>query len=187
MPRTTTARADAIRTAARLFDRQGYHGTGLAQVIAESGAPRGSFYFHFPGGKEELGVEAIRASSAQVETLLVRSSERSRDAADLVRRIGRGLERWLQESGFKEGCAVASLAADAATSSETLREACEQAYTSWRALLTDALDDHGVPPARSRDLATLIIAAFEGATLLARAERRTTPVRSVVRTLGSVI
>src|SRR5271157_4560372 len=117
MPRTTTARSDAIATAARLFHHQGYHGTGLAQVLAESGSPKGSFYFHFPGGKEQLAVEAVEASSAGVERLITRAAERAHDAADVVRRVGRAIARWLEESNFEEGCAVATLAAEAAGTS----------------------------------------------------------------------
>jgi AcrR family transcriptional regulator len=59
MPRKTDARPRAIATAARLFRIQGYTATGLTQILKESGAPKGSFYFHFPRGKAQLAEEAI--------------------------------------------------------------------------------------------------------------------------------
>ncbi len=183
MPRTSTARADAIVTAARLFHHQGYHGTGLAQVLAESGAPKGSFYFHFPGGKEQLAVEAIEASSAGVEALIAAADERAHDAPDVVRRVGRAIARWLEQSNFEEGCAVATLSAEAAGTSPALREACENAYARWRRLFAEALRRRGLPAARARELATLSVAAIEGATLIARNERRTDALKTVTAML----
>jgi TetR/AcrR family transcriptional repressor of lmrAB and yxaGH operons len=187
MPRTTTARADAISTAARLFHHQGYHGTGLAQVLAESGAPKGSFYFHFPGGKEQLAVEAVEASSATVEALITNAAERADDAPDVVRRAGRAIARWLEETNFEEGCAVATLAAEAAGTSPALRQACEHAYARWRRLFAEALRQHGLAGAPASELATMTVAALEGATLIARTERRAGAMRTVAAMLEAQV
>jgi TetR/AcrR family transcriptional repressor of lmrAB and yxaGH operons len=187
MPRTTTARADAIATAARLFHRQGYHGTGLAQVLAESGAPKGSFYFHFAGGKEQLAVEAAEASSAVVEALITSAGRHAHDAPDVVRRVGRAIACWLEESGFAEGCAVATLTAEASATSPALRQACENAYARWRQLFAEALQQHGVAAGPARELATLTVAAIEGATLIARAERRADAVNTVTAMLEAQV
>jgi len=187
MPRTSTARSDAIMTAARLFHQQGYHGTGLAQVLAESGAPKGSFYFHFPGGKEQLAVEAVHAASATVEALIADAAKRASDAPDVVRRAGAAIARWMEESDFQQGCAVATLAAEAAATSPPLRKACQTAYARWRRLLAQALCQHGIPRARARELATLTVAAIEGATLIARTERRTDAVTTVTAALAAQI
>jgi TetR/AcrR family transcriptional repressor of lmrAB and yxaGH operons len=183
MPRTTTARSDAIATAARLFHHQGYHGTGLAQLLAESGAPKGSFYFHFPGGKEELAIAAVEVSSGAVEELIMSAAERARDAPDVVRRTGRAIARWLEESDFVEGCAVATLAAEAAGTSPALRDACEKAYARWRELFAAAFRERGLPATPARELATLTVAALEGATLLARTARRADPIETVTAML----
>src|SRR5579862_4730019 len=66
-----TARGDSVReafvrTTAELLQRQGYAASGLNEIVARSGAPRGSLYFHFPGGKEELAVAAIDSAGAQL-------------------------------------------------------------------------------------------------------------------------
>jgi TetR/AcrR family transcriptional repressor of lmrAB and yxaGH operons len=183
MPRTTTARADAIATAARLFHHQGYHGTGLAQVLAESGAPKGSFYFHFPGGKEQLAVEAVQASSTTVEALINTAAERAHDAPDVIQRAGRAIARWLEESNFEQGCAVATLASEAAGTSPALRQACEDAYARWRRLFAEALRQRGVAAGPASELATMTVAAIEGATLIARTERRVDALKTVTEML----
>jgi TetR/AcrR family transcriptional regulator, lmrAB and yxaGH operons repressor len=184
---TPPARSDAIATAARLFHHQGYHGTGLAQLLTESGAPKGSFYFHFPGGKEQLAVEAVEASSATVEALIAGAAQRAHDAPDVVHRAGRAIARWLEKSNFEDGCAVATLAAEAAGTSPALRDACEKAYANWRRLFADALRERGVAASAARELATLTVAAIEGATLIARTERRADALRTVTAVLEAQV
>ena len=63
-----TRRGDETRTklveaAATLFEERGYHAAGVKAILERAGAPRGSFYFHFPGGKEELAIAAIEAGA----------------------------------------------------------------------------------------------------------------------------
>ncbi|NBC28744.1 MAG: TetR family transcriptional regulator, partial [Spirochaetes bacterium] len=55
-----------LEATARLLERQGYQSTGLNQVVRESGAPKGSLYYYFPGGKEELVADAVRHAAAPV-------------------------------------------------------------------------------------------------------------------------
>ena len=75
-----------LHTASGLFQRQGYHATGLNQVLAEGKAPKGSLYFHFPRGKEQLAAEAVTAGAHEVRDEL-------RDALDAARGPADGLDR----------------------------------------------------------------------------------------------
>src|SRR5579859_5271927 len=109
MPKRTDARTRAIQTAGRLFQEQGYGATGLTQLIGESGTPKGSFYFHFPAGKEELAWEAIRGSGAAVAAGLRDLACRSADAPTLIREYGAFQRRALEESGYRQGCPIATV------------------------------------------------------------------------------
>ena len=60
----TDTRQRLVTAGADLFRHQGYAGTGVKQIVTAAQAPFGSMYHHFPGGKEELGAEAIRSSGA---------------------------------------------------------------------------------------------------------------------------
>ena len=59
-------RTRILETTALLLRQRGYHGTSLNDILSASAAPRGSLYFHFPGGKDQLVIEVTRASVAEV-------------------------------------------------------------------------------------------------------------------------
>jgi TetR/AcrR family transcriptional repressor of lmrAB and yxaGH operons len=165
-------RRRAVTTAVRLFRRQGFHATGVAQIVEESGSPRGSFYFYFPGGKEQLGAEAVAYAGAAIEALWERTAQDARDAGDFLRRVSSAAARWLERSGWQEGCPVAVVALEATPDAEALRAAADAALARWTGLVARRLRRDGVPARRARSLAVLFVAAFEGALLMARAGRR---------------
>ncbi|TDV55429.1 TetR/AcrR family transcriptional regulator [Actinophytocola oryzae] len=160
-----------LRTAAALFRTQGYHATGLNQVIAEGQAPKGSLYFHFPGGKEQLAAESVALSADEIRTGL-------RAADDLEGALAMFAEH-LVASDFRNGCPVATVALDVAADSEQVREACTAAYASWLEVVADFLVRQGIPADRAAGLATTVLAAVEGALLLARTRRDVAPLRQV--------
>jgi TetR/AcrR family transcriptional regulator, lmrAB and yxaGH operons repressor len=168
-----------VETTAGLLQRQGFHGTGLLQVLEESHAPRGSLYFHFPGGKEQLTVEAIEYSRDVVSAWLRKSLDAYPDPAaaftDITERYARRLER----SEFTLGCPIAAVALEGTPISDRLRGASEAALAAWENLLTGYLEAAGVDAARARPLATAFICSLEGALMLARARRSAEPMLAI--------
>ena len=161
-----------IESTARLLQRNGYEGTGLATIFESSGAPRGSFYHHFPGGKEELAIEAIALAAGQVTAAVDRVIARGGGAVEAFDSITRALSTWLVQSDFAEGCPVATVALEMAHQSEPLRLACAAAYGAWRERLVATLVASGaVPTGEAEALADTVIAGLEGALLLARVDR----------------
>jgi TetR/AcrR family transcriptional repressor of lmrAB and yxaGH operons len=177
VPKKTDTRERVLRTAASLFRSQGYHATGLNQVLAEGGAPKGSLYFHFPGGKEQLAVEALQLSSEQFGAELRQAG--SLDGALEV------LGKRLVESDFRDGCPIATVALDVASDSDPIREACEAAYAMWERMIAEFLDRKGVPDAQG--LATVVLAMIEGALLRARTQRDLAPLRQVGKYLKTLV
>ena len=166
-----------IRTAAGLFRAQGYHATGLNQVLAEGGLPKGSLYFHFPGGKEQLAVESVQLSGRELGDGIAAALASTPDPAIALERILVLLGEHLVASDFREGCPVATVALDAAAQSEPIRAACAGVYDSWQDLVAGHLRAAGVDDADG--LATTFVAAVEGAILLARTRRDVTPLQTV--------
>jgi TetR/AcrR family transcriptional repressor of lmrAB and yxaGH operons len=171
MPRTTTARGDAIAAAASLFRRQGYAATGLETILAASGAPKGSFYHHFPGGKEDLAVEAVRLGGRQVMERLAQAAAVSATAGALVTAAAAAQAAELHDSGYELGCPVATLTLELAGTSEAVADESRSAFERWAEPLAGKLRAAGRTSAEAAGLARWAIANLEGALLLARASR----------------
>jgi TetR/AcrR family transcriptional regulator, lmrAB and yxaGH operons repressor len=179
MAKRGETRERLLKTAAALFQQQGYHATGLNQVVADGRAPKGSLYFHFPGGKEQLAVESVALSAGEVRT-------RMQGVSDLDTALEHFAAR-LVASDFKDGCPVATVALDAAGESDSIREACAAAYGSWREVLVNVLVRQGVPADRAPGLATTVLAAVEGALLLAKTQRDVAPLLQVAADMRVLI
>ncbi|MCU0492146.1 MAG: TetR/AcrR family transcriptional regulator [Chloroflexaceae bacterium] len=173
------AREAILETTARLLETQGYHATGLNQIVAESGAPKGSLYYYFPDGKEGLTEEVITRIN---QTISQRISDHLAAEGDPVAAIYSfllALARYVEASSCRGGGPIASVALETATSSPRLRAACESAYQNWQELFAAKLRSGAFSPARAQRLAVCIIAAIEGAIILCRTQGSATPVREV--------
>ena len=94
-PPKSKQRQTMVWAAAKLFRRQGYSGTGLRDILAASGAARGSLYHHFPGGKEEIGAAAVTAAGSLVTETFQELANLSDSPADFLRHYTDLLVRWL--------------------------------------------------------------------------------------------
>jgi AcrR family transcriptional regulator len=178
-----------VFSAAQLIRRDGVAATGMREVAAHAGAPRGSLQHYFPGGKEQLVNEAVgwagRYAGRRVARFLAALPEPTPGGlfAEMVR-------QWTDEyetSGFAGGCPVAAATVDWAESTASTREAAAAAFATWTGPVAGALADMGVPEERADPLATLMISALEGAIVMARAERDVRPLTTVARELGPLL
>ncbi|MFF8840350.1 TetR/AcrR family transcriptional regulator [Streptomyces sp. NPDC015130] len=166
-----------------LIEAGGYLGAGLNQVIAASGAPRGSLYFHFPGGKDQLVGESVRRAGRAIGGELESLADSSHSVTEFVEAVLRHLGERLEESGWHKGCPVATVALETASTNDPLQEACSEVYTSWEAALRARLAGHP----DGDDLAITILALVEGALLLARTHRSKEPLDRVARRIGALV
>jgi TetR/AcrR family transcriptional regulator, lmrAB and yxaGH operons repressor len=174
-----------IQSALVLMGEQGIEATSFSQVIAHSGAPRGSIYHHFPGGKKQLVEEATRYAGDAVVALLSDAVERHSDPVAAVDAIADFWRTVLYDSDFTAGCPVLA----AMLESERLpaaREAARDAFERWEAVYTDILQRAGVPEERARSLASMAISAVEGAVIIARAQHSNAPLERVVGELHTL-
>lgn len=164
-------RQNMIERAAILLATKGLQGTSFSEVLGASGAPRGSLYYHFPDGKDELVLEAIRhAGSNALEAMKSARGRPADEVAQLFLSLWRTL---LVRTEFHAGCAVAAVTI-ASSSARVVTEAAS-IFRSWRQTLGDLLAEGGIPFDRAPAMAATLIAASEGATIVSRAERNLEP------------
>ena len=185
MPRRSDARERMIRSAALLFRERGIHGTSFADVLAHSGAPRGSVYHHFRGGKTQLAEEAIRWAGE----FTVAGAAAALVEEDPVAAVGVFGRRWttiLRESDFTAGCPIVAAALEGERE-PTVRDVAGEVFADWQATIAASLHERGLPPARAGSVATLLIAAIEGGIIMSRAERSSRPLEQVAAELEHVM
>jgi AcrR family transcriptional regulator len=178
---TSDARTRMVRSAAYLFRERGFSGTAFSDVIAHSGAPRGSIYHHFPGGKAQLAEEAVRYAGDYVSAG-VRAATRDDDPVAAVRAFLAWWRRVLVDSDFRAGCPIVAVTVESRHAA-----AAASAFQSWRDALAAGLVSAGATAGRGARLATLIVASVEGATVLCRAQRSLEPLEDVVAELEDLI
>ena len=176
-------REKMIAAAADLFRRQGYHATAFSEIVAESGAPRGSIYFHFPGGKEELAVAAVALGAEEIRQVIDQARARSDDAASFVRAVGRVIGDELKKSDYRRGCAIATMVLELAPQIEAVRGELDQSYRAACNQLAAEFARYGYGYARAQALGTLVMSTIEGALILSRAARSLEPMRSSIEAL----
>ena len=173
----STTRQRIVDTSADLFRRQGYAATGVKQIVTEAQAPFGSLYHFFPGGKEQLGAEAIGVSGAIYALLIPAVFDPAPDAVTAVLDFFAGAAEHLVETDYADACPIATVALEVSSSSEILRQACAEVFESWIEAGTPRFVEAGIDEAKARELTIAMLAALEGAFVLARALRSTEPLR----------
>ncbi len=183
----TSTREQIIQTTCELLELQGYHATGLNQIVKESGSPKGSLYYHFPGGKEELAIEAIRYVGTIVLRRIKENLVQPDSPAEAIRSFIRNIAFNVELSNYRAGGPITTIAMETAASSDTLREECQRIYSEWQAAFADKMVVGGIPSQKARQLAMLIIAAIEGGVILCRTQRSREPLEVVADEIGRLI
>ena len=175
-----------IRGAAQLLRERGYTGTGFREVIALTGAPRGSIYHHFPGGKAQLAGEAVD----YVGGLARGAIEASLADGDPITALRAFVELWRAEferSGRRAGCPIVAVAAESHDDAPELLDAAAAAFAQWEDAFARSLHRAGVARTRAHRLSALVVSGVEGAIVLSRAKRDPQPLLDVARELETTL
>ncbi len=188
-----TTRDTLVRTGTRLLLRSGYRGTGVQDVLAEAGVPKGSFYHYFES-KEALGLEALRAYSESHSELLERHlGDRSRPPLQRLRDYFADLICSFEEGEWSTGCLIGTLSQELAGQNETFRQEIEEIYGRWRGRIADCLREAQAggelrADADAESLADFCLSSWQGALQHMKVERSDRPLRRFEQVLfGSVL
>lgn len=189
---TLRRRGAAVGTRQRMLDsallilrERGAAGVTIDAVLAHSGAPRGSVYHHFPGGRSELILGAVRQAGGYISAMIDGTADGG--GPQVLERLAEFWRRALIGSDFRAGCPAVAMTVDSRHSLPEAAVLVDEIFARWRGSLARRLMLDGVPADRAERLATVVVAAFEGAILLCRAHQDLSPLDDVVHELTPLL
>ncbi len=184
MARTSNARQDAIEAAVRLFRSQGYSATGLSQLLEESGAPKGSFYFHFPGGKEQLALEALTVFGEDIRSRIARrAASVDGDTPAFIRAMFEATAKELEASNYTAGCVASNLGGEMSSGNRPIADAVTAVIQSWVEAIADGVASRFETREAAVAYAATVMASLSGMRTMARAQRSTAMFGSIADVL----
>ena len=180
-----SARETLVASITGLIQRRGVAGAGLSALLEDSGVARRTVYLNFPGGKAELVTEATRIAG-QALSAVIRTVDNGDDPIEAVRTF---IDQWkaqLRATEMEAGCPIVAAILGRSEAPEAAQAAAE-AVADWRTILADRLVGSGVDTDNAQSVATLAVAAIEGAVIIALASGSTDALDDVARHLAEVI
>lgn len=183
----TGTRDRFVASTLELFRVQGYNGTSLSQVTKAAGAPTGSLYHHFKGGKDELTIAVLQTAGAAYGDLLVSIWDAEPDPTTAVSTLFEGAAAVLEETDFIDPCPIGTIAREVASTNEGLRSTALGVFESWVSLVHERLTEAGLAETEAHELATALVASIEGGFILARTARDADLLRSVGKQMATSV
>jgi TetR/AcrR family transcriptional repressor of lmrAB and yxaGH operons len=176
---TSDARQRLIAAMTDALQRRGLHGSGLTELLAAAKAPKGVLYHHFPGGKTELAVAAVEATVERLCAMLDQRMGPGNDPAAALMAWINGAQKRLAASGYEQGCPLATIALETTADDVEIRAALGAGFAQVRQRIASALEGAGYQAPAANSLAALLLAAYEGGLLQARAAGTPEPMNLV--------
>ena len=185
--KTLPTRDRILKAARHLFQQRGYYAIGTAEILAASESPKGSMYHHFPDGKEQIAIEAVASMRSDIIGMLRKLESEGRSVAEIIRWLAKGMAQWLKESEWREGTMLVSTTVGSVPDLPKLHVAIKAAFDEWRQHIAKLLVREGWTKAAALSMAQTLIAATEGAMILARIDQDEKIVLKVAETMASLV
>lgn len=176
-----------VTAATEQMRARGYRGTSVKEVLAAAGAPAGSLYHHFPGGKPELAATAVRESGAVYGELYQAIADEAPGVAEGFAAFFDGAADVLAAGDYLDVCPIGTIAGEIASSDDDLRAATDDVFRAWTGAAAARLRAAGLPDDEATDVATTAIAALQGGFVLARSRRDADVLRAVGRQVAALV
>jgi TetR/AcrR family transcriptional regulator, lmrAB and yxaGH operons repressor len=174
-----------LMSAAEVLRERGAAGVTIDEVLSRSGAPRGSVYHHFPGGRNQILLEALGFAGDSMTTAIDEAA--SQGPMALLHGFVGLWEHLLQESDFAAGCPVAAATIGTGDDDPRLSDDAARIFDHWRAALVRSFAADGFDDQEARALATTMLAATEGAVILCRSLRSSQPLHDVAENIEFLV
>ena len=176
-----------IKTASRLFGIQGYHATGLNEILKESGTPKGSLYYHFPNGKEELALEAIKLASENIQREIKSTLLQYSDPVEAIQVHIKKIAEFISKEERIKDFSISLLSLETYLSSECLRKACASAFASMESIYDEKLIKGGFSENKAQELSMVIQSMVEGAITISLTQKNSIPLLAVAKQINILL
>lgn len=169
-----------LESALALLRERGANALTVDAVLAHSGAPRGSVYHHFPGGREQILVEAARLGGDFITATVGQGGD---TPDEIIDRIKAFWKQSLRDSEFTDGCPIAAIIVDGHQTSDEVSAIAREVFVSWTDRLRTAYARSGMSRATAATLASVTLSTIEGAVLQARVLKSVKPIDDAAKVL----
>lgn len=176
-----------IETASKLFEIKGYYATGLNEILAESGAPKGSLYYHFPKGKEQLALEAINSAGEKIKSKVESVLESIENPVDAIVSNIEDIATIIDNEQKIRNMSISLLALETYLTSEVLRKACEEIFTSLENIYAEKFIKVGMNKDDAYKLGSVIAVMIEGGITYSLVKKSGDPLRLVAKQIPKLI
>lgn len=175
MAKPSGAREAMLEAASELFRARGYEGVGVAELLEKSGAPRGSLYFHFPGGKEQIGIETLTRVGAEAAAKFRAAGKAYATLDEFIDAVFRFTAHEVEKRDFEASCPICAIAAEVSSRNPALRQAAADVFAGWEREIAKVAGKHGLGEAASGQFASALVTAMEGAFVVSKSQRSASP------------
>lgn len=174
-----------LESAVEVLRERGAAGVTVDEVLNRSGAPRGSVYHHFPGGRSQILREALSYAGDEITASIDEAAGQS--APVLLRQFVQLWEDALTSSDYSAGCPVLAAAVGSGEDEQQLTSVAGDIFSRWREASKQTYIRDGFDEAEAASLADMTISAMEGAVVLCRSVRSLQPLHEVAGQLEFLI
>lgn len=164
-----------LTAAVDLFGERGYEGVGIAELLERSSAPRGSLYFHFPGGKEQIGIEVVGRVGGAVASRFRALHESGVDMNAFIERVFKTTAKECKDRDYAASCPIAAIATGFGEGNPALGAAVGDAFSLWEREIAVAAETRGMSAKNAATFASAMLVAIEGALIASKAQRSSAP------------
>lgn len=187
MSSENNSREKILNTATKLFQINGFNATGLNQILKESNSPKGSLYYYFPDGKEQLALEAIQLASKAIMKRLEDTLNKYSNPIKAIKHLINNIINDLEEENKLQNISISLIALETYYSNENLREACKNAFTALSHVYTKKLLQNGFSKQKAEELGMTIEIMIEGAITLSVTRKDSIPLLTISNIIGVLL
>ena len=182
-----TAREQIVQAASDLIENQGYHATGMNEIVSKAGLPRGRSIIISRKEKMQSPPKRLKLPGWCSQAGSAKTWMQPGNLAIAIQTFLDSIAHYVEYSGFTTGGPLAIVASETATTNEKLNQVCRGAYAEMISAFEEKFLISGCSAEKASSLAWITTSTIEGAIILSRTFHSGDPLRKAGRELSHLI